>query len=66
MLISTTWEQQTSYDDGGTGTFAFVVLAIFGVLWELVGVDDFYGPLASIGVLIAVDLLIARRGVGFG
>ena len=59
--ISVTWEHQTAYDDGGVGSFAFVVLALFGLPWEFVGIDDFRGPFLSIGMLVIADFLIARR-----
>ena len=61
ILISMTWEKQTSYDDGGLGTFAFVVIGVFGTPWTLVGLNYALGSMLSLLALVVGDIALARR-----
>ena len=61
FLTSLTWENQTSYDDGGFGSVAFAVMVPFVLVGQLVGLDFVTSVVASLFVLVAGDLLVRRR-----
>jgi len=59
-LVSLTWEHQTSYDDGGIGTAAFLVIGLFVVPGQLLGLSFNASIVAALLMLVALDLAIAR------
>jgi hypothetical protein len=69
VLISFTWESQTSYDDGGIGTASFLVITVSAIPGQALGLG--YGAslfLAVLGLVIADVLLrralVARAQIG--
>ena len=61
FLVSLTWENQTSYDDGGIGSAAFAVMAPFAVVGETVGLDYPTSVVVSLILLVAADLVASRK-----
>ena len=60
-LVSFTWERQTSYDDGGVGTLSFLVVMLFSLPGEFLGLGYGASVLVALVVLILADLLINRK-----
>ena len=60
FLVSLTWEQQTSYDDGGIGTLAFLVIGIFIVPGQLLGLSFNVSIVVALVTLVVADIAISR------
>ena len=60
FLVSLTWEHQTSYDDGGIGTAAFVVIGLFVIPGQLLGLGFNVSIVVELLVLVVADLTINR------
>jgi hypothetical protein len=60
FLISLTWEQQTSYDDGGIGTAAFVVIGLFVIPGQFLGLSFNASIVVALLVLVVADFAINR------
>ena len=60
FLVSLTWEHQTSYDDGGIGTAAFVVIGLFVIPGQLLGLSFNASIVVALLVLVVADLAINR------
>ena len=58
FLVSLTWEHQTSYDDGGIGTAAFLVIGLFVVPGQWIGLSFNASIVVALLVLVAADLAI--------
>ena len=64
FLVSLTWEHQTSYDDGGIGSAAFLVIAFFVIPFEWLGLSFTASIVVALLVLVVADLAVgcmARR-----
>jgi membrane glycosyltransferase len=64
FLVSLTWENQTSYDDGGIGSAAFLVIALFVVPGEWLGLGFTASIVVALLVLVVADLAINRMARG--
>lgn len=60
FIVSLTWEHQTSYDDGGVGTAAFLTIGLFVILGQWLGLSFNASVVASLLVLFVADLAISR------
>jgi hypothetical protein len=60
FLVSLTWEHQTSYDDGGIGTAAFLVIGLFVVPGQWLGLSFNASIVVALLVLVVADLAINR------
>ncbi len=61
FLVSFTWENQTSYDDGGIGSAAFAIMVPFAVVGETIGLDYPTSVVASLIVLVIADFIASRK-----
>jgi hypothetical protein len=61
FLVSFTWENQTSYDDGRFGSAAFVVMAPFAIAGESIGLDYTTSTVVSLIVLVVGDFFASRK-----
>ncbi|MCZ4252248.1 hypothetical protein MKZ42_17835 [Pseudoalteromonas shioyasakiensis] len=60
-LISLTWESGTSYDDGGLGTFSFIILMPIMILRSLIKLPVWVlVPTISVG-LFYLDYFLNKR-----
>ena len=60
FLVSLTWEHQTSYDDGGIGSAAFLVIALFVIPGQWLGLSFNASIFGALVVLVVADLAIGR------
>ena len=60
FLVSFTWENQTSYDDGNFGSAAFFVMAPFAIVGESIGLDYTTSVVVSLIVLVVGDFFASR------
>ena len=60
-LVSFTWERQTSYDDGGLGTLSFLIVTLFSVPGELLGLGFAASVLLALAFLVIADVVINRK-----
>ena len=60
-LVSFTWERQTSYDDGGLGTLSFLIVTLFSVPGEFLGLGFAASVLLALAVLVLADVVISRE-----
>jgi hypothetical protein len=58
FLVSLTWEHQTSYDDGGIGTAALLVIGLFVAPGQWLGLSFNASIVIALLVLVVVDLAI--------
>jgi len=58
FLVSLTWEHQTSYDDGGIGTLAFLFIGLFVVPGQLLGLSFNASIFVALCALVLADLAI--------
>ena len=61
VFVSFTWEHSTSYDDGGVGSAAFLVIAALSIPGKVLGLDFLGSSIAFIALCIVVDLWAFRR-----
>jgi hypothetical protein len=64
FLVSLTWEHQTAYDDGGIGTAAFLVIGLFVVPGQWLGLSFNASIVVALLVLLAADFAIDRMARG--
>ena len=60
FLVSLTWEHQTSYDDGGIGTAAFLFIGLFVVPGQWLGLSFTASIVVALLFLVVTDLAISR------
>ena len=60
FLVSLTWEYQTSYDDGGIGSAAFLFIALFVVPGQWLGLSFTASIVVALLVLVVADLAVGR------
>jgi hypothetical protein len=58
LLVSLSWETATSYDDGGVGTAAFLVLGVAALPGQLLGLGYLGSAAAFVLLCVAGDLAI--------
>ena len=61
FLISITWEGATSYDDGGLGTFALIVIIPILVLSKISNIP----PLILAAIIVSLLVFIEVRLINF-
>jgi hypothetical protein len=61
FLVSFTWEQWTSYDDGGIGTLSFVVVTLLSLPGEFLGLSYVASAGLSLALLVGLDRLVSGR-----
>ncbi len=62
VLISFTWERQTSYDDGGLGTASFLVTTVSAIPGQALGLG--YGASLFVAVLgLVITDVVSRRAL---
>lgn len=60
-LVSFTWERQTSYDDGGLGTLSFLIVTLFSVPGEFIGLGFAASVFLALAILVLADVVISRK-----
>jgi apolipoprotein N-acyltransferase len=60
ILVSLTWEHQTSYDDGGIGSAAFLVISLFVAPGQWLGLGFNTSVVVALLVLVVADLVVSR------
>ena len=64
FLVSLTWEHQTSYDDGGMGTAAFLFIGLFVVPGQWLGLSFNASIVVALVLLVVADLVVTRTAGG--
>ena len=64
FIVSLTWGHQTSYDDGAVGTATFLVVGLFVIPGQWLGLSFNASVFAALLVLIVADLVISRIASG--
>lgn len=62
LLISFTWENGTSYDDGGLGTLAFIVLIPIQLVGDMINLQPQLIGFVSVISLYFLDYFVAKKG----
>ena len=60
-LVSFTWERQTSYDDGGLGTLSFLIVTLFSVPGEFLGLGFAASVFFALAILVFSDVVIGLK-----
>lgn len=60
LLVSLSWEGATSYDDGGIGSAAFLIIGAISIPGKFLGLGFLGGALAFIALCVFLDIKLAR------